>query len=65
LPAACVKEMLVAQGAMVAAAVSGKFRELPTFVQQLSLEDVSIDAQEFTAFVYRSFALGFHAKWRK
>lgn len=65
LPAACVKEMLVAQGAMVAAAVSGKFRELPNFVQQLSLEDVSIDAQEFASFVYRSFSLGFDAKWRK
>ena len=65
LPAACVKEMLVAQGAMVAAAVSGKFRELPTFVQKLSFEDVSVDAQGFAAFVYRSFALGFDAKWRK
>jgi hypothetical protein len=65
LPSACVKEMIVAQGAMVAAAVSGKFRELPTFVQKLSLEDVSIDAKGFTDFVYRSFALGFDAKWRK
>jgi hypothetical protein len=65
LPTGCVKEMLVAQGAMIAAAVSGKFRELPTFVQKLSFEDVSFDAQEFTAFVYRSFALGFDAKWRK
>lgn len=57
--------MLVAQGAMVAAAVSGKFRELAAFVEKLSLEDVSIDAEGFAAFVYRSFALGFDEKWRK
>ena len=65
LPTACVKEMLVAQGSMLAAAVSGKFRELAAFVQQLSLEDVSIDAEEFAGFVFRSFALGFDEKWRK
>jgi adenosylcobinamide amidohydrolase len=65
LPTACVKEMLVAEGAMVAAAVSGKFRELTAFVEKLSLEDVSIDAEGFAAFVYRSFALGFDEKWRK
>ncbi len=65
LPVGCVKEMLVAQGAMVVAAVSGKFCETPAFIQELSVEDVSIDAQEFASFVYRSFALGFDAKWRK
>ena len=65
LPVGCVKEMLVAQGAMVVAAVSGKFCETPAFIQELSVEYVSIDAQEFASFVYRSFALGFDAKWRK
>jgi adenosylcobinamide amidohydrolase len=65
LPTGCMKEMLVAQGAMVAAAVSGKFCETPAFVQKLSVENISIDAQEFAAFVYRSFALGFDEKWRK
>ncbi|MEI6134892.1 MAG: adenosylcobinamide amidohydrolase [Desulfomonile sp.] len=65
LPVGCVKEMLVAQGSMVVAAVSGKFCETPAFIQELSVEYVSIDAQEFASFVYRSFALGFDAKWRK
>lgn len=65
LPTACVKEMLVAQGAMVAAAVSGKFCETPAFINKLGVDEVSIDAEEFAGFVFRSFALGFDEKWRK
>ncbi len=63
LPETCVKEILVSQGAMIAAAVSGKYNKLAYFLNELSDRNVSIDPQKFVSFVYECFALGFTEKW--
>jgi adenosylcobinamide amidohydrolase len=63
LPESCIKEILASQGAIIAAAVSGKYTKLSYFFNELSDRNVSIDPQKFVAFVYECFALGFAEKW--
>jgi adenosylcobinamide amidohydrolase len=63
LPESCVKEIFISQGAMIAAAVSGKYTNLPCFLKKLFGKDVSTDPEEFVNFVYGCFALGFSEKW--
>jgi len=63
LPESCLKEILISQGAMITAAVSGKYTKLEYFLNELSDRNVSIDPQAFVAFVYGCFALGFTEKW--
>ncbi|MGC8604533.1 MAG: adenosylcobinamide amidohydrolase, partial [Desulfomonilaceae bacterium] len=63
LPENCVKEILISQGAMIAAAVSGKYANLPRFLKELAQREISINRDKFVALVYECFALGFSEKW--
>jgi adenosylcobinamide amidohydrolase len=62
LPEECSRELLASQGALIAAAVSGKHERLPQYRQTLGplLGPLSLDVAMLTV---RAMALGFADKW--
>jgi len=63
LPKSCMPEIMSSYGAQIAAAVSGKPDRIPLYRKKLSEGKKSIDNEAFLRLIYRSFALGFGAKW--